>query len=461
MSSLVSKSDPDIIPRHLPTEGSPTRVIYSKRLHKLIVSYIAITTTKNPQGDADAKGTRALQPMIKFLDAHAKSLDFEGNKLVPNSSPVEVGYQGERVLGLTEWIPSEHHDSYHMLIVNTIVESSPGISASGRMLFYRIVKKRPDGDITAELKMPITCQEPVYSVTPHGRSSLIYCSGRDLIHQTLDVGAADKRWLEPKKIKLRSPATHISTHGDYVYVTTARGLTIFQYTNETGFSEHSSDSIAREGLHHLELPERSIVLTSDRSCRVTGLWQPPEPRIDNSASTVFEAQFPGSIIRFSRVATSPPWYARSEGQDPRTILGMTIAGSIYQFTILSEEKWRLLRFMQNMAMRHPIICPFTYQGMHRRHIEPEEGVPRYKHVDGDILLRMIEYGGAKLLREMLNREPVPEERFADFDSGEERWTRFREIVEELGLGKGEDEVDDEEMLERVVGFIGRLLVPGI
>ena len=458
MSSLVSKIEPDILPRHLPTAGSPTRVIYSKRLHKLIVSCIIIRTTQGIQNDIDAKGTRALQPTIKFLDPDSRPSDLDVNNLISNSSSVEIGSPGARILGLTEWFPSGYHGSYYMLIVNTIIEASSGTPASGQMLFYRFGKPNVDGSVRPELKMLVACHDPVYSVVPHGQRSLIFCSGQDLVHQTLDIGPTDNRWLEPKKLRLRSPATHISVHDDYVYTTTARGLTIFKFNDETGFSEHSSDSVAREGLHHLNLLEHSLVLTSDSSCGVTGLWQPPEPRIDNSASTVFELQLPGSIIRFSRAVTAQPWYTPANGQDPRTILGTTIAGSIYQFTILSESQWRLLRFIQNMAMRHPLICPFTYQRTHRKHIEPETGVPRYMHVDGDIILRIIDNGGARLLEEMLDREPVPEERFADFDTQEERWERFREVVAEVGWNYDKEMG---ELLERVVAELARLLMPGI
>jgi len=123
------------------------------------------------------------------------------------------------------------------------------------------------------------------------------------------------------------------------------------------------------------------------------------------------------------------------------ILGSSADGTFYQFIILSETRWRLLRFIQNMTARNSMICPFEYSNKPRKHIEPSIAKKHHLHVDGDMLYRLVALGGTSLLRAMLEQEPLLDHRFLDYDSAAVRYERFSELVHDaIGEGGHEDPV---------------------
>lgn len=77
------------------------------------------------------------------------------------------------------------------------------------------------------------------------------------------------------KYTLGSPSTQLSVVEPFVYATTARhSLTILK-VEEDGLRPHFNDRIARDGMHHFNIPDSSITLVSDKARSVVGLWQPP------------------------------------------------------------------------------------------------------------------------------------------------------------------------------------------
>ncbi len=145
--------------------------------------------------------------------------------------------------------------------------------------------------------------------------------------------------------------------------TDGNGLNVFKL-EESNLVHYFTSERAWEGSHHLAVPEHSLVLTSQSDRTIAGVWQPPEQRANkNQTSTVFVTTLPGSIARFARIR-KPPWQ-RPASSSPYTeaalnnpFIGTSTKGVIYKFQILKESAWRLLRFIQNIAMYHIGICPF-------------------------------------------------------------------------------------------------------
>lgn len=297
---------------------------------------------------------------------------------------------------------------------------------------------------------------------------MIYCCGNELILQTLRL--PDKKWLRPIKHTLGSPSIHISVAGLFVYVTTARhSLTILKFENEE-LRPQFSDRVARDGMHHLVIQDPSVTLVSDKACSVIGLWQPPrespvhvlglaerclERRTESSATTLFEAILPKSITRLRSGALSSTWRSSPTTQC-ETVLGSSADGTFYQFLILPETSWRLLRFIKNLALRNRLICPFQHSNPPRKHLEPSTSKKHYMHIDGDILLRLVDLGGAPLLRAMLEQEPHPDNRFLDYETAAARYGRFCELVRDVvGGDRPEDHV------QAAIDTITTLLVPDL
>lgn len=444
---------PSMVPRRLELGGSPVRVLYSVHLDKLIVlhnKFEVLRDARRIRGQPNVPGRRALRPMISFLDSDSDAVlvakhdpdamdtDHEAKPNVHQALNIVQCKLGENFFGITEWFP-EVGEKYHMLVINSALTRAG--EPAGRLLFFEITKDQPPNLVT---KKVIDMNAPVYSVAAYPDKSLVYCCGNDLCVQSL--GAADNsRFIlhHPVKIAMRSPARHISVKEPYIYVSSSReSLSVYRYDGGQLVYQFGDQS-ARCGLHHLQLPSQSLVLASDMSSTVVGLWQPPERRIDNAMTTVFEAVLPQSITRLRRI-TRPIW-SRSDHEfrgsnleklcgssilGDETILGSSADGTLTQMSILSSPEWRLLRFIQNMAERHPSICPFHPGNPHKRHIEPSGARPHYMHINGDILERVVDRGGERMLDEMLDVEP-DRESHTDFGSKEERRERFEELVKDI------------------------------
>lgn len=484
------KQEPYLVPRQLPIDGSPTRILYSSFLQNLIALYIRISITQPRQtnGHHVRAAQRALRPVISFLDPNSDPVEHDPDGIDTRGvRPLGECNPGEKVLGMMEWFPLEEDDkTYPLLILNTLVKQS-GQAASGRLLLFAI-RRGVDGEIALDYKN--ACLEfdfPVYAVASYGRSSLIYCCGKDLVLHKLVMNGS-KRWNRPVRYAMGSPVAHITVHADEVYVTTTKdSLNIFKIEDENIIYQFT-DQVARNGLHHLVLPDHSLTLVSGMGCEVVGLWKPPRPRIDNSMCTVFQAVLPGSITRFRRI-TRARWYRESsmaskskisdmtpsflksslimanshknylnEGYPngkADAIIGSSADGTLYQLDILNESSWRLLRYIQNMATQDPIVCPFPNL-FQNPDVEPSTSIKRHMQVNGDILHRLLDRGGEILLEDILDRgvesqsqdmmdldttDEDDEERRAGSQHASPRRERFEELVAEVAdLDDGEGDV---------------------
>ncbi|KAK3176563.1 hypothetical protein OEA41_007886 [Lepraria neglecta] len=446
---------PKMIPRRLPVGGSPIRVISSTHLKKLIVLYTKATIIRPrpTNGQRNTPGKRALLPRIAFLDPDnvpapppdPDAMDVEDEvKLDQNDALMDSERKpGERFLGITEWFPHIGGNEYHMLVMNTMLTRAR--KPIGRLLFFAI---SPGAGSSAmlTLKKKIEFESPIYSVAPYpDGKSIVYCSGSELCISSLDLGPSGIKWQPPLKAAMRSPARHLTIVEPLIYVSSTReSLAVFRYETERIVYQYGDQS-ARDGIHHVHMPERSLVLASDATNTVVGLWQPPERRIDNAMSTVFEAVLPGSITKLRRV-TRPLWHRKTVmDEEDESVIGSSADGTVTQFDIL-EKGWKLLRFIQNMVERNPLICPFAGLQPHKRHIEPSTARPHFMHINGDILERVLERGGEDCLRDLLNVEPDLDSH-TDFDSIDDRWERFKELAGEVV------DVGDGDWLANVVQWV--------
>ena len=453
-------SQPKMVPRRLDLGGTPVRVVYSTHLDKLIVlhnKYQVLRPARQVDGQHHIGGKRGLRPMISFLDPrgdHGTRVDPDAMDIDDAEGLISECGRDENVLGMTEWSPKGCSKEHHMLILNTTV-ARPRKSI-GRLLLFAISKSNQRLGIA--MKKIITTDEPVYSVATYSDTSFVYCCENDLYMQTLGVTDPPRITLQnPIKIAMRSPGRHITVKEPYIYVSSSReSLSVYRY--DAGQLVYQfGDQHARSGLHHLQLPSQSLILASNLAGTVVGLWQPPERRIDNAMATLFEAVLPGSITRLRRISR-PIWSHRdhvlrgsnvdnshdSSSLESDTILGSSADGTMTQMSILPSNEWRLLRFLQNMAERNPLICPFHPGNPHRRQIEPSTSRPHYMHINGDILERVLGRGGETLIDEMLDEEP-DHESYTDFGSKEDRRRRFEELAKYVL-----EDVEGSEAVGRVV-----------
>lgn len=453
--NLHELSNAQMVPRNLQARGSPKNILYSAYLNKLIVlsDRMRVSPTRQSNRYPRKLGLRIPQPTITYLDpdadtdvradsntADVKQEDYLGiNDGILSSERKAT----EDFLGITEWFPKIGDSEHHLLVVNTkyIRHAKP----VGRLLIFAIPPRSAENR-RMDFKREIALEAPVYSVAVHpDRRSIVYCSGNDLCIHSLAPNSTGIKLQASVKAAMRSPGRSLTIHDSFIYVSTVReSLAVFKYADDKIIYQYGDQS-ARDGFCHILIPGKSLVLASDMTSTVVGLWQPPERRIDNAMTTVFEAMLPSSVNGLQRV-TRPIWYRDPvDPEEDQAIIGSSEDGTLTQFDILSKG-WRLLRFIQNMAERNAVVCPFKGHRAYKRHIDPATSKPHYMHINGNILQRVLERGAEELIKEMLNVEPDLESH-TDFDSAQARWERFKELASEVV------DIMDADWLGRVVQWI--------
>jgi hypothetical protein len=97
-------------------------------------------------------------------------------------------------------------------------------------------------------------------------------------------------------------------------------------------------------------------------------------------------------------------------ENDKEVVGSGIDGSLHHIVLLELDAWRLLRFVNNLALRSSLVAPFSEAMGSRMHLEPKEGlgVPeKFMQVDGDVLTRLMHHGQAEL-RRLLDAPPMRE-----------------------------------------------------
>ena len=411
-ASLSFDVEPSMIPRRIAIDGTPKRVRYSPELDKLIVLY----HTKDKINLAGAPGIheinhqRCVRYSIAFVDFSPRAFSSYPGETCLESSVVFNQFQpGEIALGVIEWFPLRNNQVFHVFVVNTLQQQQEPLPPSGRIYIF---KKSAAGILV--VKKIFENEAPVLALAPYGSHSLLYSCGADICLHTLSTKSDSFGWKfkESFKFSLLSHVRYISVCEPWVYVSTIeKSLFIFRVDGKKLVLQFV-DEIGRNNMFHLTIPQRSLVMTCQTGGLITGLWQPSEAKGTTELSTIFEARLPVSITRLRRIKPSP-WKQYLDSERSVIAVGSTTDGSFYQFSILDENAWRLLAFVQALALRSPAICPFVNPiAAYRCPLEPLTDPiymnPLDMHIDGDILRRILERGGETSLIEMISPHDILE-----------------------------------------------------
>lgn len=204
-----------------------------------------------------------------------------------------------------------------------------------------------------------------------------------------------------------------------------------------------TDSRERSCTHHLALQnddlqrdsinedESLVLLTDKKTATVTGLYSSGESAVKNTATTLFEACLPRTVIRLQRGDIRPPWRRpsrftqrsqKSTGILIDDIVGACSDGTIYSFSILLKPALHMLRLLQNLiqikrsrdpASQFTIVrhrsgdilnvlmngadgaqdCAIRARDIDPRQQERGAAGARNNHIDADLLLHNFENGG--------------------------------------------------------------------
>ena len=456
-------------PFHIRIEGTPRRILYLSQHQKLLVGY-----DKHHVSDSGSASQKPATPVKRYLFSHLMILDPHG--IDPNHpeafrSRLTIGDSGERIFGMTNWKIELDGKKWDTIVTCTSNKKH------GRIGIYSLVG--PSNEVQLYPKVEYPTPEPVFAITPYDASTICFCEGRDLKITTRTEEDGSLKFRPQPVDRLRSPAMHLTARPPFVCASTQNeSFTAIQVRDQQSSNAIRLNSPeSRNGSTHLELPEHSLILAADSDGRVDGLWHAPHDTENVTLPKLFQWKSSSHVRGFW---TEPlPERSRSREDSPITsrmaavlikddiraelyqpITASAFDGSFYRIDILDEPRWRLLKFVQNLADQHPAICPHSYAAFqyYNRNTEPDGEHPDARHIDGDILARILEGTGCghavATLREVIGGEwPEPSSN-QGLREPKERVQRFIELAHEV-LGPG----DDKMVFEMVVDFMREIIKP--
>ncbi|KAJ8109759.1 hypothetical protein OPT61_g7223 [Boeremia exigua] len=441
-----SRGESKVLPRKLITGAKPTYAAYLKLPRKMLVA-----TTEAREESAPPEGYRIIHSTLSLLNLHDdKPLDEievkqeVGVELTNRLVAAQyVLHHTERVYSIADWpFEDDRGKKYNLVIVGTGFRDSLG-KESGRRLIFNLGQRGTRLSLQKESTYPY----PVYCIAMFDRRATVSVIGKMLHFDEFDAGLG--RWFNRGTKELPSPGIHITVTGTNVYVSTLQHSHIcYEVTrrlddSRVDFEQLFTDSRERSCTHHLVLhnndlqrdsmmEDESLVLVTDKkTATVAGLYSSGARTFKDSATTLFEACLPRTVIRLQRGDIRPPWRRparftkrgqKSTGVLVDDIVGACSDGTIYAFSVLSKPACHVLRLLQNIIQTKQSRNPanqFTIvrhrsgdifnvlmngadgaqdSAIRARDVDPrqqERGAAgaRNSHIDGDLLLRFFDEGG--------------------------------------------------------------------
>ncbi|PGH03778.1 hypothetical protein AJ80_08648 [Polytolypa hystricis UAMH7299] len=374
MICTVDKT-PKTVPRHISLPGRARRIMYSDYLKRLVVAYNAVETEDGPEYTK-----RWTRPRIAFVDPDFRApVSFSGGP---------TGGSGEMVTALLDWHFSDGEKDYNLIVVATKQPLTQASSTHQGRLIY--IQARPSahaqGQISSAVKYVYPYERPIRAISRFGPCSLVLAVGDQIKFQTLDP--TTKKWSHFPGFTLESTPVSVSVKEPFIYAMTSGNSLVILKAGSDSLSLYGQEGTDREGLDHCMLPDPSqIILTSSRGGAIVGLSEATINMDEKLIKSVFTAHMPLSSINLHNS------YRQVTSASSTATYGMTIDGTVYRFTTLNENEWRLLRFIQNICMQDRRICPFTRRK--RTHVDDHNvsiSKPESLHVNGDILSRITDHG---------------------------------------------------------------------
>ncbi|KAG5983839.1 hypothetical protein E4U55_006989 [Claviceps digitariae] len=426
-----------LVPRCLPLNGTPTRVIFSHAWNCLVVAML--------KGD---------KPTLEFIDPNtgkhiAAATDKDKNPLEFISG---LGHSGDRIFGLSEWFFVKDGKLFAFILVGT---------KDGRLLIISVRRLECQcGDFASDdeqlhywTRYKNLFGKPIYSVVGD-EDGIIFCVDKTIHWDVLNL--TERKLKHMKKYELDSPAMSLRvSHNKIFALTTLHSLEVIDHRAGAGDDMELShtDSIARTTVHNIDIgtntgfPSDSrwpVTMLSDTGGGIAGLWVPWGHQ-NKEFEVIFESSLPTSVRRFAYTNSRAPWL-KSERQDQygviaskeggADVLGVSVDGSLRHFTLIDVELWRFLSLVQNLALRSPHLNPLrgnlsdsgSMDSDAILDIEPRLH-PKRMHINGDLLSQCLKH---RLMEKMVGTGDGFE-LFCEYLDGLEggRWTQnFRDGIEQ-------------------------------
>ncbi|TGJ87425.1 hypothetical protein E0Z10_g1393 [Xylaria hypoxylon] len=392
---------PAPVPRYMPVGGTPLGILHSERLDALVTVVVK----------SGIPSLHFFDPMTGADLSHPirKTPDQDDEKYVDVDFITYLGNSDTKITSLLNWRYKHNGNVYEWFVI--LLRSG---YSQGRLLVVSAEQEAAVTDTGTPRRIRFWTQFNRKMKDGPPRSGTTDDNGLFLnTDKTVEYHVIeDKKFTTAMRYDLPSPATCLEVIDGHLHVlTTHHSLIILDYTSDTALKNQRmvpihTDEVARNGLHSIDVElsrgtkeRQRLLLVSDPMCGVYGLWSPGRNLHASGLQLIFQVNLAVSIRRFIHGYTRPRWtrdqprYGHLQGWSNRhNILGLAMDGSLTQFSILHEDAWRLLRYIQNLAMASKEICliPRGYDSTDDLHLDQNLIGKTRMHVDGDILQRCLE-----------------------------------------------------------------------
>lgn len=432
------------IPRQIPVTGTPNRLIYAEQQRSFVCASVCTGVRSFPSNmrNAQPEERRQIWPTIDFIPADKDRVSFTFD-LQP----------GERVYALLEWSFHSKGKQYSFIMVGGSYPSRGGTAEKGRIAMLQPTIRNWE-TVDVREGRSTTFDKPVYALALYDDLTYLACTGTDVLASRFDTD--ERKWENIcAPLKLSGEGTSISVSGPLIYVSSAReGLVTLRLENTPSRDEHGTYSHrlilvahppqADSPLSHTVLPltpDSNIALLSTKHKFLTGLTSPsPDTPGSHRTRLLFEAKLPRSLVRIKQGCTRPLWRPTPKsGVLASELIGLSADGSMTGIALVDEFLWRRLFWLQRVLEWDKSFSPHApeietygvdaelYTGSERRlpigfanpdgdmpgdeialFVDDEVSREGDRHVNGDVLARVLEIGGeirlAAALRRLADRE---------------------------------------------------------
>ncbi|KAK5112352.1 hypothetical protein LTR62_004315 [Meristemomyces frigidus] len=468
---------PRAVPRQLPLEGTPNRLLYSEEQRCLVVASMRTGVRTFTISNGRTETRRQIWPSIDFIPARANEPSYTYDM-----------QPGERVYSLLEWsykvTGPEKEKTYSFILVGGSYQKRNG-TQGGRVTFLQ--PGSTNWEITSVTEGTATrFDAPVYALAQFDELTYAVCYGRNIA--LYRFSPEQRRWSELCSLALAHLGVHMTASAPMIHISSSEDSLIALRLHEEHEDEQGNivpelipfgaGPRAEKSLHHLILPsnndhgettQRTALLTTQRRSIVGLSVKHPTPTVQTSplgSTILFAADLPRSLTRIKHASLRPPWkLTPPRGVLNAEIIGVASDGTIIGIAILNAALYRRLSWLQRLCEWSPLLSPHShhmppYSANERGFAGEERAMPIGltrdaatakeeislrtlvarevdRHIDGDLLQRLLTHGGAECLRRLI-RGVAEEETQAGV------WTR-RNLEAELGC------------VEEVVGLVKGVL----
>ena len=416
------------VPRRHKVSGPPEKLAYSKYLKKLVVGINKVEIVSGRKSGTKPGVNRLFLPHLELVDPDQEQLAKKG----PNgTTALKIGEHGDRIRAVTEWRPADETANFPLIAIGIDSDAPDHMLPSGRLLLVNVAntKKLP----FSKLKIGVGNRypkRPVYSLHPHGLSSMLVGVGNDVVLENFDMKT--RKLTTIATLTLPSPSTSLYSSGSLIYAATLHHSLLVLRKDGNKFENLASDTIARNVKSSLLL-DNDVNLLNTMTGIGTCLVGLAKVIPDRQEQVLFDAQLPLVLEVVQR---------RDHGTDSRhTFDGITMDGTIYRFKSLQYDEWKLLKFLEGF-FRDDIVSSLRRLNPFMKSQKSSPSATEM-HINGDLLTLLIE-SGPDMLRALLVRGKsgyVPRSPGVKTEEQKARAAEFTRLATAM-VGETEDLVAD-------------------